>query len=344
MSTETLTKVGLEAFISAPGKGFEFKEVAVNAPTDHDVLIKIEACGVCHSDSFAMHGSFPGLNYPIVPGHEIVGIVEAVGARVGRLKVGDRVGVGWHGGHCSTCQSCRSGDFITCAKLETPGITKNGGYAQYGIFPEHACASVPAGMDPAIAAPLLCAGVTTFNALRNSGAVGGDTVAVLGLGGLGHLGVQFAAKMGFRTVAIARGDEKAEFAKSLGASVYINSEKEDVPKRLMEMGGAKVALATVTNSKAMSVLVDGLCIGGKLLIVGADMESLDVSPIKLIGGRRSITGWPSGTAKDSEECMEFAALTGIKPMIEKFKLKDATAAYERMISGKARFRVVIETT
>jgi D-arabinose 1-dehydrogenase-like Zn-dependent alcohol dehydrogenase len=342
VSTQTGPKTGLATVLTKPNSSFTVEERTYPQPQGDSVRIRLEACGVCHSDSFAVGGQFPGLKYPIVPGHEIVGIVDAVGAEVSRLKVGDRVGVGWHGGHCGHCTSCRNGDFVTCEKLETPGITRDGGYSQYAVFSEKACALVPAGLSSIDAAPLLCAGVTTFNAIRHAGAQAGDTVAVLGIGGLGHLGVQFASKMGFQTVAIARGEEKAQFAKSLGADIYINSDKDDAVETLRKSGGARVILATVTSSKAMSPWVDALAVGGKLVIIGAGFEPLNVAPVQLIGQRKSVVGWPSGTAADSEDCMRFSARNNVRPMVEKFPFKKASEAYERMMSGAARFRVVLE--
>lgn len=336
------TKTGRVAQVPKPEGSLEFVSKTYGDIGRRHVRIKVQACGICHSDSFAFHGGFPGLKHPMVPGHEIVGIVDEVGTEVGRLKVGDRVGVGWHGGHCHECQSCRSGDFIACSKLETPGITVDGGYAEYAVFPEEVCALVPEKLSSQEAAPMVCAGVTTYNSLRHTGTLPGETVAILGIGGLGHLGVQFANKMGFRTVAIARGKDKESFAKELGAHEYIDSEAPDAVERLKKLGGAKVILSTITNSDAMTPWIEALSIGGKLLIVGADFKPMQISPVALIGGRRSIVGWPSGTAKDSEECMNFCALTGIRPMIEKFPFDKANDAYERMMSGKARFRVVLE--
>jgi len=342
--TEAAQKVitGSVTRIPSPGKPFEVVKQEIPLPKGRQVMLKVLACGVCHSDSFTVQGTWPGLKYPLAPGHEIIGTVVEVGPDATRLKKGDRVGVGWHGGHCGECVSCRSGDFITCSKLQVPGLSCNGGYAEYVTFAEDVCAVVPAELDTLEAAPLVCAGITTFNALRHSGAKAGDVVAILGLGGLGHLGVQFANKMGFKTVAIARGDDKKEFAHKLGALHYINSEKQDAAAELNKLGGAKVVLATATSTKAMTPLVDGLAVGGRLVIVGAGMEPLDVIPIKLLGARRSICGWPSGTGKDSEECMSFAAQTGVRPMIERFPFDKAPEAYERMMSGKARFRVVLE--
>jgi D-arabinose 1-dehydrogenase-like Zn-dependent alcohol dehydrogenase len=341
LKTSAQTVRGKAAQVNEANKGLESVTLDFAAPDPDHVRVKIEACGVCHSDSFSVGGQFPGLSLPIVPGHEIVGKVEAVGQSVTRLKVGDRVGIGWHGGHCYECPSCLRGDFICCLKLATPGISYNGGYAEYGNFPEAACALVPEGLTSAEAAPLLCAGVTTYNALRHSGARAGDLVAILGIGGLGHLAVQYANKMGFKTVAIARGTDKAEFATKLGAHQYIDSEAKDAVQKLQKMGGAKVILSTVTSAKAMSPWVDGLATDVTLLLVGASMEPMEVTPVSLIMARRSVKGWPSGTAMDSQDCLEFSALTGIRPMIEKFSLDNASQAYERMISGKARFRAVL---
>jgi D-arabinose 1-dehydrogenase-like Zn-dependent alcohol dehydrogenase len=339
---DQMVRTGSSARVPAPGKKFEVVKQEVAMPTGRNVLLQLKACGVCHSDSFTVDGTFPGLKYPLVPGHEIVGVVIEVGPAAKRFQKGARVGVGWHAGHCGECISCRSGDFVTCDKLETPGITRDGGYAEYATFAEEVCAVVPDLLDSTEAAPLLCAGVTTFNALRHSGAQAGDLVAILGLGGLGHLGVQFANKMGFNTVGIARGDDKAEFAHKLGALHYINSEKQDVASELNKLGGAKVVLATVTSTKAMTPVVDALSVNGRLVIVGAGFEPLDVSPLKLIGKRRSIVGWPSGTGRDAEECLAFAAQTGIRPMIERYPFDKVGDAYQRMVSGKARFRAVIE--
>jgi alcohol dehydrogenase/propanol-preferring alcohol dehydrogenase len=338
---EPTQKIGRIAQISKPNGELEFVANQYKTLGSREVRIKVEACGVCHSDSFAFQGSFPGIKYPIAPGHEIVGVIDELGAEVDRLKKGDRVGVGWHGGHCHECQSCRRGDFITCVKLQTPGITVNGGYAEYAVFPEEVCAIVPKKLSSAEAAPLMCAGVTTYNALRHAGAMPGDTVAILGIGGLGHLAVQFANKMGFNTVAMARGDDKAEFAKELGAHHYINTESKDAVDSLVRIGGAKVILSTITNSKAMTPWINALSVNGRLVLVGADMQPMDVIPVSLIRARSSITGWPSGTAKDSEDCMNFAALMGIHTMIEEFPFDKAQEAYQRMMSGKARFRAVL---
>ncbi len=342
MTVETAKGLMQAAQVVEPNKGFKISNIERKSPSGNQVMIKVQACGICHSDSFPVLGHWPGIAYPVIPGHEIVGIVEEVGPDVERLKKGDRVGIGWHGGHCQVCSGCRSGDFISCEKLQIPGISINGGYAEYATFSELVCATVPEKLSSAEAAPLMCAGVTTFNSLRHSGAQPGDVVAILGIGGLGHLGVQFANKMGFHTIAIARGQDKKKLSLELGAHDYIDSESQDVAAELKKLGGAKVVLATVTSTKAMSPTIEGLATDGKLLIVGAGVEPLNVTPIQLIGGRKSIMGWPSGTAKDSEECMNFCAITGIRPMLERFSFKDVEKAYELMMSGKARFRSVIE--
>jgi D-arabinose 1-dehydrogenase-like Zn-dependent alcohol dehydrogenase len=307
------------------------------------VRVRVQACGICHSDSLSKEGHWPGISYPIVPGHEIVGLVDATGAGVAQWRVGQRVGIGWYGGHDRICESCRRGDFLMCEHGSIPGITYDGGYADYVVVPAEALAAVPDGLSSTEAAPLLCAGITTFNALRHSGAMPGDLVAILGLGGLGHLGIQFAAKMGFRTVAIARGKDKAAFAAQLGSHHYIDSLGEDVAKSLSELGGAQVVLATVTNADAMAATVAGLGIDGVLLIVGAPSEPIKVPVVQLIMRRRSIKGWASGTATDSEDTLRFSVLTGVRPLIERYPLERAAEAYDRMMSGKARFRVVIET-
>ena len=321
----------------------EMVERDIPEPAARQVRIRVQACGVCHSDSFTVQGAFPGIRYPRVPGHEVVGIVDAVGTDVPDWKAGQRVGVGWHGGHCGHCPSCRRGDFITCVNGQIPGISYDGGYADYMIAPFEALASVPAGLAAADAAPLLCAGITTFNALRNSGARPGDLVAVLGIGGLGHLAVQFAARMGAHTVAIARGLDKEPLARKLGAHRYIDSKTQDVAGELSKLGGARVVLATATNAKAMAAVIGGLAVDGKLIVVGAAPEAIEVSPLLLISARRSIQGWPSGTSIDSEDTMAFSVLTDIRPMIETMPLERASQAYERMMRGDARFRMVLMT-
>ena len=336
------TRSGQAIRLTGPKSPFSIQQVDYPSPQGDQVLLKISACGICHSDSLAVEGSYPGLKYPIVPGHEIAGSVESIGPGVVKLKIGDRVAVGWHGEHCGHCQPCRSGDFISCLNLKVPGFTLNGGCAQYAIFSESSCASIPDALSNFDAAPLLCAGVSTFNALRNSGAKPGDTVAILGIGGLGHLGVQFAKNMGFYTVAIARGKDKAIFASKLGADHYLDSESDDAVSSLKASGGANVILATAASSKAISPWIDALAVGGKLMIVGIDSEPINVLPLQLIKGHRQIMGWPGGTAKDAEDCMQFAVRFGIRPMIEKYSFENAADGYERMMSGKARFRVVID--
>lgn len=327
--------------ISRPGNPFEVVTRQVPEPSPNMVRIKVQACGVCHSDVFVKEGHWPGLQYPRVTGHEVAGVIDSVGPGVTAWKKGQRVGVGWHGAHCGWCVSCRRGDFITCQNLRITGFHDDGGYADYMIARSDVVALVPDSIAPAEAGPLLCAGVTTFNSLRHSGAVASDLVAVQGMGGLGHLGIQFANKMGYRTVAIGRGKDKESLALKLGATQYLDGETLDVAKELTAMGGARVILATAPSSKAMSEVVDGLGAGGKLLVVGASPDPITVTPIQLIGIRRSIQGWPSGTGKDSEDTLNFCALTGIRPLIETFPLEKAAAAYDRMLSGKAKFRVVL---
>jgi D-arabinose 1-dehydrogenase-like Zn-dependent alcohol dehydrogenase len=329
------------AQVEGPNQELKVVERDIPDPGPRQVRIKVEACGVCHSDMFTVTGGWPGIQFPRVPGHEVVGRIDALGKDVPDWKTGMRVGVGWHGGHCGHCARCRRGDFLTCATGQVPGISYDGGYSEYMIAPFEALAAVPDSLSSADAAPLLCAGITTFNALRHSGAKPGDLVAVLGMGGLGHLGVQFAARMGFNTVAIARGAEKAPFAKKLGAAHYIDSTKQDVAKALTKLGGAAVVLATVTDAKSMTATIGGLDVDGKLVVLGASMEPIEVSPVMLIGRRRNIAGWPSGTATDSEDTLKFSVLSDVKPMIETFPLARAAEAYARMMSGKAQFRVVI---
>jgi len=327
--------------VSGPGGPFEVVKRAVPEPGANMVRIKIQACGICHSDAFVKEGHWPGLNYPRVTGHEVAGVIDALGPGVTKLKKGQRVGVGWHGGHCGQCVPCRRGDFMGCQYFQVTGFQEDGGYAQYMLARFEAVAVVPDIFSPVEAAPILCAGVTTFNSLRHSGAQPGDLVAVQGLGGLGHLGVQFASKMGFHTVAIGRGRDKEALAMKLGATRYLDTDITNAASELAKMGGASVILATAPNSKAMSDLIDGLGVGGKLLVVGASVDPIAVTPVQLIGARRSIQGWPSGTARDSEDTLNFCALTGIRPMVETFPLEQAAIAYDRMLSGKARFRVVL---
>jgi D-arabinose 1-dehydrogenase-like Zn-dependent alcohol dehydrogenase len=327
--------------VSKPGGNFEIVDRPTPQPGRGQVRIKVEACGICRSDLLVKEGYWPGIQYPRVPGHEIAGRIDAVGADGTLWKPGQRVGVGWHGGHCFHCDPCRRGDFIQCKFEKITAINFDGGYGEYTIVPEEAVAAIPDGLPADEAAPLLCAGITTFNVLRHSGATAGQLVAVQGIGGLGHLGIQYARQMGFRTVAIGRGADKKPLAVKLGAHEYVDTNSGPPAEALQKLGGANVILATAPDSKSISALVDGLGPSGKLLVIGADQNPLTITPLQLIGPRRSILGWPSGTAKDSEDTMQFSALTGVRPMIERFPLQKAAEAYERMISGKARFRVVI---
>lgn len=321
---------------------FELVEREVPEPTPGTVRIKVQACGICHSDSLTKEGIFPGIQYPRVPGHEIAGVIDALGDGVKDWEKGQRVGVGWFGGHCGHCLSCRRGDFITCQNLQIPGISYDGGYADYVIAPTNALALIPDELSSLEAGPLLCAGITTFNALRKSGIQPGDFVAILGIGGLGHLGIQFAAKMGCKTVAIARGKDKEILAKKLGAHHYIDSSVQNPAEELTKLGGVKVILSTVTSGKAMSSVIGGLAVDGKLIIVGVSQDPLEISPFALIGKRLSISGWPSGTSIDSQDTLSFCAQSGVRSMNQVFPLDKAAEAYELMMSGKARFRVVLE--
>ncbi|UJA21595.1 alcohol dehydrogenase catalytic domain-containing protein [Thermoleophilia bacterium SCSIO 60948] len=327
--------------VAEKGGELEVVERELREPGRGEVRIAVEACGVCHSDSMTKEGLFPGIEYPRVPGHEVAGRVDAVGDGVEGFAEGDRVGVGWFGGSCMRCDPCRSGDRIDCENLQVSGISYDGGYAESMIAPADALARIPDDLGAADAAPLLCAGVTTYNALRSSGARGGDLVAILGVGGLGHLGVQFASKLGFETVAIARGQDKRDMALELGADHYIDSTSEDVGERLTALGGAKVILATVTSSEAMAAAIPGLGTRGRLVIVGASAEPIEVSPISLIMGSKTILGHASGDSKDSEDTLDFAALEKVAPTIETVPLADAADAYKRMIEGDARFRMVL---
>ena len=322
---------------------FEIVERQIPEPTPGSVRIKVQACGVCHSDSLTKEGLLPGIQYPRVPGHEVIGLVDSVGQGVARWKPGQRVGVGWHGGHCGYCDSCARGDFFACqTSTLVSGVTFDGGYADYMIAPAEAIAAVPQELSAVEAAPLMCAGITTFNCLRNSGARPGEVVAVLGLGGLGHLAVQFAAKSGFRTIAIARGKDKEPLAKKLGASIYIDSQTQDPAAELQKLGGAQVILATVTNADAMKAVIGGLAVNGTFTIVGA-VPSLEVPSLQLLGRRQSVKGWAAGTSVDSQDTLAFSVLSGVRSVNESFPLERAAEAYDRMMSGKARFRVVITT-
>jgi D-arabinose 1-dehydrogenase-like Zn-dependent alcohol dehydrogenase len=322
---------------------FELVEREIPAPGADQVRIKVQACGICHSDSLTKEGVYPGIQYPRVPGHEVAGIIDEVGKGVVGWTKGQRVGVGWHGGYCGHCEPCRRGDFFACQWGQVTGITYDGGYADYMVAHSSALALLPQELSAIEAGPLVCAGVTTFNSLRNSGARPNDVVAILGLGGLGHLGVQFAAKMGFKTVAIARGSDKEQLARELGAHHYIDSQAQDVAGELAKLGGAKVIVATVTNAEAMSATLGGLGVNGKLMVLGAPYEPLAVPALLLIGGRRSVAGWYSGTSIDSQDTLSFSTLSGVRAMTEVFPLERAAEAYDRMMSGKARFRVVLTT-
>ncbi|HEY3626357.1 MAG TPA: alcohol dehydrogenase [Terracidiphilus sp.] len=334
---------GRAAQVSAAGGEFQLVEREFADPGAGQVRIRVQACGVCHSDSLTKLGIWPGIQYPRVPGHEVAGVVDAVGADVPLFKPGQRVGLGWHGGHCNYCTPCRRGDFVLCENQPISGISFDGGYADYVIAPANALAFIPEDLKDADAGPLLCAGITTFNALRNSGARTGDTVAILGIGGLGHLAVQYAAKAGYRTVAVARGQDKGPLAKQLGAHVYVDSTTQDPAKELQKLGGAQIILSTLTSAKALEWTIDGLAPNGKLIVVGAPDAPITINPFPLLLGRRTVAGWPSGTGMDSEDTLKFSALQGVKPMIEVYPLEKAAEAYERMMSGKARFRVVITT-
>jgi D-arabinose 1-dehydrogenase-like Zn-dependent alcohol dehydrogenase len=331
----------LVAQVGNAGGEFELVEREMPQPGVGEVRIKVEACGICHSDAVVKGGMWPGMVYPRVPGHEVAGVIDEVGPQVTEWKKGDRVGVGWHGGHCFVCEQCRRGNFINCANEQITGVTRDGGYTQYMIARHEAVALLPEAMDAADAGPLLCAGITTFNALRHAGAKPGDVVGVLGVGGLGHLGIQFAAKAGYKTVAIGRGAENGALAKKLGATAYVDSKATNASQELQKLGGAKVILATAPSAKAMVEVIDGLGVDGKLVILGVPFDPLNFSALQLIMMRRDIKGWPSGTAMDSEDTLRFSAMTGVRPMIEKYPLRDVQKGYARMESGDAQFRVVL---
>jgi D-arabinose 1-dehydrogenase-like Zn-dependent alcohol dehydrogenase len=329
------------AQVPKPGSDFQLVEREIPKPGVGYVRIKVQACGVCGSDVFTKDGSWPGIQYPRVPGHEVVGIIDELGAGVTAWKNGQRVGVGWHGGQDNTCPSCRRGDFRNCRNLRIPGISYDGGYQQYMIAPVEALVAVPESLGSAEAAPLLCAGITTYNALRHSGAEPGDLVAVLGIGGLGHLGIQFANKFGYNVAAIGRRPEDAALAKKLGAGVYIDNKAASPVEELQKLGGAKVILATAPSSKTMSELFDGLAPNGKLMVIGVTFDPIEVTPVQLVSGSRTIQGWAAGTPADSEDTLRFAELTGVRAMVETYPLEKAADAYQRMLSGKAQFRVVL---
>ena len=341
MATTVAVATMKVAQVPKPGANFEIVEREIPVPDAGHVRIKVQACGVCHSDVLTKEGAWPGIQYPRIPGHEAAGVIDEVGADVSAWKKGQRVGVGWHGGQDNTCRECRRGDFRNCRNLKIPGISYDGGYQQYMIAPVEALVSIPDSLNDTDAAPLLCAGITTYNALRHSGALPGDLVAVQGIGGLGHLGVQFASKFGYQVAAIGRGPENAELAKKLGASVYIDSQATNAAEALQKLGGARVILATAPNSKSMSELINGLGPNGELMVVGAAFEPIEVTPLQLISGSRTIQGWAAGTPADSEDTLHFAELSGVRPMIETYPLERAEEAFARMMSGKAQFRVVL---
>jgi D-arabinose 1-dehydrogenase-like Zn-dependent alcohol dehydrogenase len=329
------------AQVPKPGADFEVVEREIPQPGAGQVRIKVQACGICHSDVLTKEGQWPGIQDPRVPGHEVAGIIDELGAGVTEWNKGQRVGVGWHGGHDGTCRACRRGDFRNCQNLKVPGISYDGGYEQFMVAPVEALVAMPENLGAAEAAPLLCAGITTYNALRHSGALPGDLVAVQGIGGLGHLGIQFANKFGYKVAAIGRGSEDAAVAKKLGASVYIDSKSRNAAEALQKLGGAQVILTTAPSSKAMSELFDGLGPNGKLMVVGVTLDPLAVTPVQLVSGSRTIQGWASGTTADEEDTLHFAELAGVRPMIETYPLEKAAEGYARMMSGKAQFRVVL---
>lgn len=343
MTTATTVAAATMQAAQVPGPGAELQivEREIPAPGPGQVRIEVEACGVCHSDAFTKDGSWPGIRYPRVPGHEVVGVIDRTGPGVSGWKKGQRVGVGWHGGHDGTCRECRRGDYRNCRNVQVPGISYDGGYQEYMLAPVTALVAMPESLDPVEAAPLLCAGITTYNALRHSGALPGDLVAVQGIGGLGHLGIQFAAKFGYDVAAIGRGPETGARARALGAHRYIDSTATSAAEALQQMGGARVILATAPSSKAMSALVGGLGPNGKLLVVGAAFDPIEVTPVQLITGSRSIQGWNAGTPADAEDTLRFSQLTGVRAMIETYPLERAAEAYARMLSGRAEFRVVL---
>ena len=326
--------------VSRPGGPLELVERPIPDPGPGSVRIKVQACGICHSDAYVKSGAFPGLKLPRIPGHEIAGRVDKVGANVTQWKKGDRVGVGWHGGHCFVCNACRKGLFLNCERAQVTGISYDGGYAEYVVVPSEAAARIPEKLEATEAAPLLCAGVTTYNALRNSGARPGDTVAVQGIGGLGHLAIQYAAQMGFRTVAISRGADKRDLAQQLGAHEYVDTAGGPAAEELRKLGGADLVLATAPNSEAIAGTLEGLKPRGKLLIVAAPFEPLKISALTLLSGK-NVAGWPSGSSIDSEETVAFSVLTGVRPRVEVFKLEQAEQAFGKMMENRVRFRAVL---
>ena len=340
-ATTTAIRTMTAAQIAGPGADFELVEREVPEPGPRQVRIKVLACGICHSDVLTKDGQLAGIEYPRIPGHEVVGTIDALGDAVSGWAFGQRVGVGWHGGRDGNCASCRRGDFGSCRNLQTPGISYDGGYQEYMVAPVEALVAVPESLKAIEAAPLLCAGLTTFNSLRHSGALPGDLVAVQGIGGLGHLGIQYAAKFGYKVAAIGRGSGNAEIAKKLGANIYIDSTATNAASELQRLGGAQVILTTAPSARAMSALIDGLGPKGKLIVLGAALDPIEVTPLQLISGCRAVQGWLTGTPADAEDTLRFSDLTGIRPMIETYPLQQAAAAYERMLSGDAQFRVVL---
>ena len=329
------------AQVSRPGGMIEIVNREIPNPGANQVRIKVQACGVCHSDVFTKDGLWPGIQYPRIPGHEVVGTIDEIGVAVIGWQKGQRVGVGWHGGHDGTCDACRRGDFRNCNNLQVPGISYDGGYQEYMIAPVEALVSLPESLNFVEAAPLLCAGLTTFNALRHSGALPGDVVAILGIGGLGHLAIQFARQLGYKPVAVGRGMNNDSLSRQLGAFQYLDTNNVNAAAELQKLGGAKVILATVPNSKLMSDLFDGLAVNGKLLVIGVDFKPIEITPVQLINGTRSIQGWTTGSPIDAEDTLRFAELTGVRPMVETYPIQKAAEAFERMLSGLAQFRVVL---
>jgi D-arabinose 1-dehydrogenase-like Zn-dependent alcohol dehydrogenase len=342
MATPQTAAATMKAAVVTKANGpFEIVERAIPKPGAGEVLLKVLACGVCHSDVLTKEGLWPGIQFPRAPGHEVIGTIQELGAGVTEWNAGQRVGVGWHGGHDGTCLQCRRGDFTNCVNMKVPGIAYDGGYQEYMVAPHEALVATPDTLSDVDAAPLLCAGVTTFNALRHSGALPADLVAVQGIGGLGHLGIQFANKFGYKVAAIGRGPENGALAKKLGAHVYIDSLATKPAEELQKLGGARVIVATAPSGKAMSELIDGLGPNGKLVVIGADFSKIEVTPLQLITGVKSIQGWAAGIATDSEDTLRFAEMSGVRPMIETYPLAKAGEAYDRMMSGKAQFRVVL---
>jgi D-arabinose 1-dehydrogenase-like Zn-dependent alcohol dehydrogenase len=341
MATAVAAATMKVAQVAKGGAGLELVERPVPKPATGEVLIRVLACGVCHSDALVVEGGWPGIPYPRVPGHEVAGVVDELGAGVSQWRKGQRVGVGWHGGHDGTCRECRRGDFRNCRNEKIAGISYDGGYQEYMLAPTEALVAIPDNLSDVDAAPLLCAGITTYNSLRHSGAMPGDLVAVQGIGGLGHLGVQYASKFGYQVAAIGRGPQNAALAKKLGAALYIDSKATNAAEELQKLGGARVIMATAPNSKAMSELINGLGPNGELLVIGADFDPIEVSPVQLIMGSKRIQGWAAGTPADSEDTLRFSELSGVRAMIETFPLEKAADAYARMMSGKAEFRVVL---